>query len=228
MGASITIATSALNGVLLPRIADPKTLGEAETINEALEGGYVIGKADQIAYNVKGVLKSMVRSIAKDGNGRKIDSLFSIQPTIKGGLKDITDDVDRSKIRVVARARTLKDLRLDTSDWTISVEGSTGNINVNAISTGEKTGEIVVGEAVGINGFGLRMGEGDSISWSVPGTSASGTVDAALIDSDMTRITVGAAALAALNDPAYNGKRISWSLRIGNNRAVKTAVLVIA
>ena len=51
MGAQVTVTTSLLNGKLVARIVDPKGLGEKETISEALDYGFVLGKPEQIAYN---------------------------------------------------------------------------------------------------------------------------------------------------------------------------------
>lgn len=228
MGAQVTVTTSLLNGKLVPRIVDPKGLGEKETISEALDYGFVLGKPEQIAYNCKGVLKSMVNGVSKDGCGRKIDEFFSLQPYAGGRLDDVTDDIDRSKVSVTVRARALKRLRLDTSDWNVVLEGTTGNLVINAISTGERTGEILVGGAVGVNGFGLRLGEGDTVRWSVPGTDRSGLVPASMVESDMTRLTVAGEALAELNAPEFNGKTIVFDLRVGTNRGIKSAILAVA
>ena len=150
-------------------------------------------------------------------------------PLVAGGrLDDVTDDIDRSKVKVTVRARALKRLRLDTSDWNVVLEGTTGNLVINAISTGERTGEILVGGAVGVNGFGLRLGEGDTVRWSVRGTDRAGLVPAWMLESDMARRTVAGEALAELNAREFNGKTIVFDLRVGTNRGIKSAILVVA
>ena len=227
MGAQVTIATHLLNGRRVGQVVDPKGLDNNATIQEAVDYGYVMGKIEQIGYNAKGVLKSMINGISKDGNGRKIDEFFSIQPFTQGHLDDITDDIDRDKISVVAHARALKNLKLDTSDWTITLEGTTGDLTINSISTGETTGVIVVGEDVAINGFGLRLSDGDSVKWSVLGTAKSGTIAAASLSGDMTRLTIDGDALSELDSAEYDGKTIVFTLAIGSNRGVKSAVLKV-
>ena len=227
MGAMITVSTHYLGDKLVGNIVNPKTLGNDETIKEAIQYNYVIGQPEQIGYNAKGVLKSMIKGISKDADGRKIDEFFSVQPTIKGKGDDITDDIDKSKIAVLAKARALKKLKLDTSDWNVMIEGTSGALAINGISTGEESGQIVIGEDVGINGFGLKLGEGDTISWSVPEAGKSGVVAAAKLTSDMTRITIDGDALEELDDSAYNGMQIIWTLKIGTCRGVKSALIVV-
>jgi len=225
MGAIITVGTRLLGDKRVPYVVDPKGLDSKDTINEAIKYGYVVGKADQIALNARGVMKAMLDGIQKDGNGRKIDEYFSLQPHATGRLDDITDDVDKSKINVIVRARTLKQLALDDSDWTVILVGSTGNLVVNSISTGEESGVIIVGETVHINGFALALGAGDTVSWSVPAKSKSGTVAAAKLTSEFTRIDVTGDALSELSSATYDGETIVWTIKIGNLRAVKTATL---
>ena len=44
----------------------------------------------------------------------------------------------------------------------------------------------------------------------------------------MTRLTVAGEALAELNAPEFNGKTIVFDLRVGTNRGIKAAILVVA
>ena len=222
MGAKVTIETHLLNDKRVGRIANLKTLTNDETIQEAIDMGYVVGKPQLISANVKGVLKCMVDAVSKDGNGRKIDSYFSIQPSVQGKLDDVTDDIDKSKLTVKALARNLKEMTVDTDGWNFTVEGSTGSLVINSISTGEKTGEVVLGEDVNINGIALDNGA-VSIKWKVAELSAEGTVTAAEIKSrDYSRITIDEAALEALESLEANGKTIVFDITCGNNRAVKS------
>ena len=227
MGAIVKVTTSSLGGNVVAHVDNPKTLSNNETIDEAISLGYVKGDRTQIGYNAKGVLKAMIKGISKDGNGRKIDEMFSVQPYTQGRLDDVTDDITKEKVTVVARARALKELKLDDSDWTVTVEGTTGNLRISSITTGESSGVITVGEAIAINGFGLALSEGDSVKWSVTGTDKSGTVASEHLSGDMTRLNIAAAALAELASAEYNGKTIVWTLKIGGNLGVKSAVLEV-
>jgi len=227
MGAIITDGTKMLGDKRVPYVVDPKGLDNDETIAEAIKYGYVVGKQDQISANAKGVMKAMLDGIKKDGDGRKIDEYFSLQPFARGRLDNITDDLDKSKIAVKVRARALKQLKLNATDWTVILEGSTGNLVVNGISTGEMSGVINVGETVHINGFNLTLGAGDTVSWSVPSKGKSGTVAASKLTSEYTRIDVAGDALSELASATYDGETIVWTIKIGNLRAVKTATLSV-
>ena len=123
------------------------------------------------------------------------------------------------------RARMLKEFKVDTTQWSFIVEGSTGTFTIEVVTTGEKLGEIVLGEDVKLNGKGLAMGEGDSVSWSVPETGESGTVGASSITSDATRITIGRDGLHELFVSANDGKTIVFTARIGGKKSVKSATM---
>jgi len=224
MSANITIVTHQLGDQRVGRIADMKTLTNDETIQEALDLGYVVGQPSIISANVKGVLKAMLNGLQKDGDGRKVDRILSLQVYANGSLDDVCDDLDRSKIAFKAAARVLKDLKIDTSGWTFTVEGATGALVISSISTGEMAGVIVPGEAVAINGSGLMDGD-VTITWAVPEKSKTGTVAAAKITRDATRITLAADALSELDDPQYNDKTIVFNIKVGNRTAVKSALL---
>ena len=229
MAANMTVVTNILNGRRVGRFANRKTLGNDETIQEAIDGGYVVGKKEIIGTTAKGVLRGMVVGIQKDGNGRKINEFISLQPYAKCHLDDPTDPVtkDNCKVRVVARA--LKELQPDTSNWSFAIEGASADtLNITSVTTGEVIGEIVVGENVDFNGFGLAMGEGDTLRWSVPGTEKSGTVADAKIESSWTRLTVTGDALAELASAEYNGKMIAFVLKVGNATVSKSATLKVA
>jgi len=229
MAANMTVVTNLLNGRRVGRFANRKTLNNDETIQEAIDGGYVVGKKEIIGSTTKGVLRGMVMGIQKDGNGRKINEFISLQPYAKCYLEDVTDSVtkDNCKVRVVARA--LKEMKPDTTGWSFGIEGaSSETLNVTSISTGEVVNEIVVGEAVDINGFGLSMASGDTLKWSVPGTEKTGTVADAKITSAWTRITVTGDALSELASATYNGKLIVFVLKIGSKTVSKSATLRIA
>ena len=137
---------------------------------EALDYGYVTGKKSSLAAVAEGVLKAMIDGIRKDGNGRKIDDFVSINAFARGSLKDICDELAKANVRVSVRARMLKEFKVDTTQWSFIVEGSTGTFAIEVITTGEKLGQIVLGENVKLNGRELTMGEGDTVSWSVPET----------------------------------------------------------
>lgn len=228
MGAQIILATHDLSGRNVAQIIDTKGLNHDETVKEAIDYGYVVGKAEVVSGIAKGTLKAMKDGVEKDGNGRKIDEYFSLQPSIRGRLEDPTDPVTQGKVVVELIARALKQLKIDTSDWTILIEGSNGAFSINVVSTGEKSGEVLVGEDIHLNGIGLILGENDSVSWKVLETEVEGTIAASKLTSDWTRITATGDALAELNDPANNGKTIVFTVKINGKRAVKTAILKVA
>ena len=228
MGANITISTNMLGEHLVAAKNEEKVLDTNATVNEAIDYGYVMGKPAQIEYNVKGVLKAMVSGISKDANGRKLDSLFSIQPVVKGRGDDICDDIKLDELKVNARARALNGLKIDTSDWSVTVEGSTGNLTLNTVSSGIETGKITPTLDVNLNGFGLSLGDDDSVTYSVPELGVSGTIDSALITSEWTRLTIDKTAFSELTTSEYNGKKIVFKVKIGNNVGIKSAIIDLA
>ena len=220
------VAAHQLGDKTVGRIVGLKTLGDAEIVDEALRKAYVSGQANVILGNFCGVMKSMTDSSRRDGNGRKIDSFCSIQPWIKGRLEDPTDPLDKSKVKVVLRARALKEMGIDVSNWTFVIEGTTGVVIVHAISTGETVGEIVLGEQVHVTGKELAMGEGDTVSWSIPEAGRHGSVNPTKVTSDATRIILAADAFSGIvPGPELDGKTMVLTFTIGNRKAVKSAVL---
>ena len=219
------VATGVLNGRRVGHFVDLVTLGSAETLKEALDYGYVTGKESSLAAVAEGVFKAMIDGIRKDGNGRKIDDFISINAFARGSLKDICDELTKANVRVSVRARMLKEFKVDTTQWSFIVEGSTGTFQIEVVTTGEKLGEIVLGENVKLNGKELTMGADDSVSWAVPETGLSGTVGSSYVTSDATRITIAHDGLLELFDAANDGKTVVFTVKIGNKKSVKSATM---
>jgi len=221
----VKVAACELNGRKVGRIIGLVTLDNDATIQEALDYNYVVGKKDSIKAVVAGVLKAMVDGVKRDGNGRKIDGFLSLNTFAKGRLADITDELTKDIAKVSLKARMLKDFAVDTSGWSFIIEGSTGTLVIDVITTGEEVGTIFFNEDVAINGRELAMGTGDTISWVVPETGATGTVAAQHVTSDATRITIAKEGLTGLFVAANDGCDAVFTVKIGNRKAVKSAVL---
>jgi len=224
MAANMTVVTNLLNGHRVGRFANRKTLSNDETIQEAIEGGYVTGKKENIGQNAKGVLRGMIIGIQKDGNGRKINEFISLQPVIKGSLLDDTDTIDKKNLRVRVAARTLKELQPDTSAWSFTLEGTTSEtLNITSITTGDELNVVEINKAIALNGFGLK--DPTEVKWAVVGTTKSGTVAAAKITSEWTRITLAADVLSELASTTYNGLTLVVTVKVGAQMVTKTATL---
>ena len=52
-----------------------------------------------------------------------------------------------------------KEFKVDTTEWSFIIEVSTGTFTIEVITTGEKLGEIVLGEDVKLNGKEPTMSE---------------------------------------------------------------------
>lgn len=223
--AKIRIQAFDLNGRKVGRIVGQKTLDSNATLEEAIRNGYVVGQLSSVKGNVDGVMRCMIDGIQRDGNGRKIDGYLSLNAFAKGLIKELTDAYESRK--VVVRAHMLKEFndKVDASKFSIIIEGSTGVFLIETVTTGEKSGEIVLGEDVALNGTKLDMGEGDTVSWEVPESGESGTVAAGGISGDATRLTIDAESLAALNKAANNGKDVVFTVKIGNKIAKKSALM---
>lgn len=228
MGAKLKIATKILGDRRVGQIVENPGFDSDATIQEAIDNGYVVGKKEVIKAQIEGVLKAMFKGVEADGNGRKIDEIISIHPYAVGSLEDPTDNVTKDKIGARLVARMLKQMKLDDSAFSFLIEGSTGNLRLTVITTGEEEGVIVLGEAVELNGFQLAMGEGDKVSYAIPETGVTGEIAEGMITTSKSRITIAAEALAELAaDPANHGRDIVFTVKIGNKKAVKSAALRI-
>ena len=175
------VATHVLNGRRVGHFVDLVTLGSRETLKEALDYGYVTGKETSLATVAEGVFKAMIDGIRKDGNGRKIDDFVSINAFARGSLKDICDELAKGDVRVSARARMLKEFKVDTTQWSFVIEGSTGTFAIEVVTTGEADGEYRLGELGHLNGKDLpstEAGEELRVHWEVEGTDKSGDIPA--------------------------------------------------
>lgn len=223
MGGKMRVATHMLGNKRVGAFVDLKNLDTDATVQEALDKGYVVGKKELVVSAVSGVIRSMAANISKDGNGRKIDGIVSIQPSVKCKLPDNCEPVTKDNVEAKLRARVLKEGAIDTSGWSFTVEGATEGLNVTTITTGEVLGEVVIGEAIDINGTGLNLGATDTITWTAE--TQSGSIAAAKRTCSETRITTAADVLASLTGGEWDGKAIVFTIVSGNRRAVKSATL---
>ena len=155
--AKIRIQAFDLNGRKVGRIVGQKTLDSNATLEEAIRNGYVVGQLSSVKGNVDGVMRCMIDGIQRDGNGRNVDGYLSLNAFAKGLIKELTDAYESRK--VVVRAHMLKEFndKVDASKFSIIIEGSTGVFLIETVTTGEKSGEIVLGEDVALNGTKLDM-----------------------------------------------------------------------
>lgn len=214
-----------LNGHTVGSIKNLETLDGVATLKEAVEQGYVTGKPQVLLSIVQGVLKAMVDGVQKDGNGRKIDGYLSINAFLANHLEHICDEINSKNAKVKVHARMLKEFKIDTTDWSIVIEGSTGTFQLEVITTGEKLGVVYTGEDVLLNGKNLTLGEGDVVSFSVPEMGVERTVGASYLTSNASRITVARDGWQELFDEDYDGKTVVFTVKIGNKVARKTAVI---
>lgn len=220
------VATNVLGDKRVGRFINVVLLDSKTTIKEAIDMGYVTGKSTAIEALVKAVFKAMADGIRKDGNGRAIDNFVSINAFPKGGyMADPCDELDRSTLKVNLRAQMLKQFDVDASAWSFLFGNETVNFILESITTGETLGEIALGEDVLINGRDIELADGDTVSYRIPETGESGTLGASDLGSGTNRITVPHELLAELVTPTNDGKRIEWSVRIGNRVAQKSATM---
>jgi len=211
-------------GGMVGQITGNRTLGTDEVIAEAIRDGHVIGQPAYVKGHLVGVLKSMIDHISLDGNGRKIDGYFSFIPYLRGRIEDVAKGVDKERNYVEVVARALKEMKIDTSGWTFVIEGSEGSLRIYNVSTGEEENVIRVGEAITVTGSGLTMSAGDTVDWSVVGTTKSGTFAASSVTSDATTIVINDT-LSQLATSEYDGKTLVLTFHIGGKKAAKAATL---
>jgi len=227
MGAKMRIQTHMLGGKRVGCFVDLKSLDTAATVKEAIDKGYVVGKQQLVVSNVSGVVRSMSAGISRDGNGRKVDGIVSLQPSIRCKLADSCEPVTKDNVEAKLRARVLKEGRVDTSDWSFTVEGATGSLDIQSVTTGEVMGEVVIGEAIDFNGSDLALDAADTLTWAASdGTQTkTGSVAAASRTCSANRITTAADVLASLTGDTWDGKDIVFTVTRGAKKAVRAATL---
>lgn len=194
-----------------------KTKTDNEVVDEAIRFGFVSGQKHTILANFAGVMKSMIDGAKRDLNLRKIDEYITLTPWAKCRIDDPCDNPSHDAMKVILRARPLKEMRLNTKDWTIIVEGSDGTITIDTISSGEKVGEILEGETYVFTGANFTAPT--ALSWEIPETGDKGEVEVSTLHYDATTITA-----PGLTIEGAEGKVIKFTLRMNGKKAVKTAL----
>jgi len=230
MGAKMKVQTHILGDKRVGCFVDLKALDTAATVKEAIDKGYLVGKLELIVSTVSGVIRSMVAGVSRDGDGRKVDGIVSMQPSLRCKLADSCEPVTKDNVEAKLRTRVLSEGVVDTSGWSFTVEGSTGSLNVQSITTGEAMGEVVIGEAIDFNGTGLNLTNAGAISWTAnDGTQTkTGTVQKSALTCSENRITTQAAILAALTGDTWEGKQIVFNISDSGKAAIKSATIRVA
>ena len=213
--------THTLGDQLVGQFAEEDGLDTDATLNEALEYGFVTSmQKEALLAQIQGVFKAMIRGVETDGNGRKIDGFVSINPFARGRLADICDEYSRSVAHVVAICRMLKAFEIDTSGWQFVIEGSTGNLVVNVVTTGEEVGVVRSGEDIMINGLHLS---GASVGFELPDGHHYG-IAPEYVTSDESRVTIDKDGLADLAAHAADGDIVKFKVVVGNSIGYKSAI----
>ena len=216
-----TVITHTLGDQLVGQFTEEDGLDTDATLGEALEYGFVTSiQKEALLAQIQGVFKAIVRGIETDGNGRKIDGYVSINPFARGRLDDICDEYTAEIAKVVAIARMLKELDIDTSDWSFVIEGSVGSVVVNVVTTGEEVGVVRSGEDIMINGLHLS---GASVGFELPDGHHYG-IASEYVTSDETRVTIDKDGLADLAAHAADGDIVKFKVTVGNSIGYKSAV----
>jgi len=230
MSAQMKVQTTLLGDKRVGCFVDLKALDTAATVKEAIDKGYLVGKLELIVSVVSGVIRSMVAGVSRDGNGRKVDGIVSLQPSLRCKLADNCEPVTKDNVEAKLRARVLSEGLVDATDWSFTVEGATGSLNIESITTGEVMGEVVVGEAIDFNGTGLNLTNAATLSWVAnDGTQTkTGTVQKSALTCSENRITTAANVLASLTGDTWDGKTVVFNISDSGKTAIKSATLRVA
>ena len=197
-------------------------------ITEALDGNYCTGQKTLIRNFFFGIMQSMADGVRRDGHARQLANFLTVYPVFKGEV-DLDKGYDPEKNGVMIRARLLNEMDLDITDWSFEdVTEGKRSFTLTTCSTGEHDGEYQLGELGHINGKGLpstAAGEELRVHWEVEGTDKSGDIPAAKLSSEIDRADIAADALAELASPAYDGKKIVFTVRGNFSSAKVTATL---
>jgi len=204
------------DGGATAKIVGNKVLPLGTAVEEAISGGYAIGDRTLLTAEVMGVVRSMVENCAKDGNARQVDGLFTVSPQYYG-LIDPEKGHDPAVNGVELKIRLLKELKVDTSTWTFTdVTPGKEPIKAQTVSTGDASGEVVLGagSVIKVTGYGLENTAG--VDWEVPGTAQAGTFAANKVTKSATVVTI-TDGLASLNIPTNDGLKIVLTVRVVKN-----------
>lgn len=202
---------------LAGRFVGLKFKTDNEVVDEAMRLNYVSGSKHTILANFAGVFKSMMDGVKRDASVRKIDEYLSLTPWSKCRIDDPCLNPKPGDIKVVMRARPLKEMRLKAKGWTIIIEGSDGSITIDSISSGETLGEIIEGEAIIFTGANFT--EPTALTWEIPETGDKGEIDVSTLRYDATTISAD-----GLTIEGAEGKVIKFTLRMNGKKAMKTAL----
>ena len=193
-------------------LAGRDTFGTSEVITEAIEKGYVTQRAGVVQQCVEGVMQSMVDGSSKDGNNRRIDGFLLIAPYLKGRFERKDSAFNPAVNSIVLNARLLKEMKVNTRNWTLhnAISGilmkTTGVCTVGKVDAGRLTR----GSDFTIVGQGLKLvpDAGDKVTWSCKledGTTATGEVTV----SNSSDLTILCAWPAGLTDE-FVGKTVEF------------------
>ena len=205
------------------QLVQKQTIPLDGAIDAAIEAHYAIGQKEFIRNGVIGAMQSMAAGVRRDGRPRSIEGFLTVYPVFKG-LIDLEKGFDPAVNKVQIKARLLNELELDISNWSFEdVTPGKKSFTLNTIKAGPALGVYQIGEVGNLNGGDLpstNKGEELRVHWEVEGTDKSGDIPAAKLSSDVSRIDIAADTLAELDDEAYDGKRIAFTVR-GNYSSAK-------
>lgn len=202
---------------LAGRFVGLKSKTDNEIVDEAMRLNYVSGSKHTILANFAGVFKSMMDGVKREASIRKIDEYLSLTPWSKLRIDDPCLNPKPGDIKVVMRARPLKEMRLRTKGWTIIIEGSDGAITIDSISSGETLGEIIEGESIVFTGANFT--QPTALTWEIPETGDKGEIDVSSLVFDATTLTA-----PALSIEGAENKIVKFTLRMNGKKAMKTAL----
>ena len=203
------------------RFIEQHTVPLDTTVRDACDGLFVIGQQQLVKNNFLGLFKSMADGVRRDGKPRKIADFLRVYPVFTGAV-DLDRGFDPAENSVYLDAELLKEMKLDISGW--SLEDATEGRKPIAIESvkGAEIGVVSAAHDTQINGRGLagthrvelRLEDGEAQS-----------VDPAHVTGDVSRMDIARAALAALNRPENDGKRLTIIVRGNFANASRTVTL---
>ena len=209
------------------QFVDKQTVELETSIDEAKNGLYVVGDKLLIKGYFTGLMRSAVDGISRDGLARQLGDFLTIYPVVKGEI-DLDKGWDDEVNSISIKARLLNEMTIDISDWEfVDVTEGRKPFKLESVKAGaeEKSGTVVIGEGVEMNGDSIPATADIRVEWAVEETGESGTIPAAKVTSTCTRVDITGDALAGLATEAHDGKTIVFTVRGNKAKATVKATL---
>ena len=179
------------------------------TVKDAIDSLHVMGQPQLVKNNFLGLMKSIAEGVQRDGKPRKIADFLRVYPVLTGPV-DLDKGFDPNVNGLVLGVELLKEMKLDTSDWTFEdVTDGRKPIRIESVK-GSELGVVDGAHDMELNGRGMSAKH--RVELQLEGGEVQ-HVMGAHVNGEISRMDIAKAALEALNKPENDGKALTITVR---------------